>query len=327
MKVFIMAILGLIISAVTTFAADCTQKFSWLPNAETDIAGYKIHYGLTNGGPYPSIVNIAAPTPVDGRILGEVPGLICGNTYYFVCSAYNSTGLESDFSTQVGKLVTAPVVPGTVVTKTFGSATGADYIGAIQDTSINLDTVNNAASQQLNTYTWPVNKVANAIIMKIDFSQLPQDAQMQSASLQLYANGAGGDGVYDISVHKIINKNPILNASTGFTYNGTNGWTANTSCYNNIPMAQADIGAAAAVNSVGLTVGYKNWDVTNMVREWLANPSTNYGLLLNSDAIASADSYRNFASSEAADANQRPKLVLTYTVGVPRPSIFRISIK
>ena len=247
MKVFITAILASFLSAAVAFAADCTQKFSWLPNSETDIAGYKIHYGLTNGGPYPSTVNVVAPTPVNGRILGEVPGLICGNNYYFVCTAYNSAGLESGYSTQVGVLVTAPVAGGAVVTKTFGSAAGADYIGTIQDTYINLDTVNNVASQQLNTYTWPQNKVANAIIMKVDLSQLPQGAQVQSASLQLYANGAGGDGAYDISVHKIINKNPNLSASTGYTYNGTTGWTANTSCYNNIPMAQADISAAENV--------------------------------------------------------------------------------
>ena len=129
-----------------------------------------------------------------------------------------------------------------------------------------------------------------------------------------------------ISAHKIINKNPNLSVSTGYTYNGSTGWTANTSCYNNIPMAQADISAAENVNSVDLLVGSKSWDVTNMVRDWSANPGSNYGLLLNSDTSASADSYRNFASSEAADANQRPKLVVTYTVGDPRPTITRISI-
>ena len=40
----------------------------------------------------------------------------------------------------------------------------------------------------------------------------------ESANLQLYASGAGGDGVYDISVHIIINHNPNLSAATGQTY-------------------------------------------------------------------------------------------------------------
>ena len=50
-----------------------------------------------------------------------------------------------------------------------------------------------------------------------------------------------------------------------------------------------------------------------MVREWVANPTMNFGLLVNSDLSASADSNRIFASSEASDPNQRPKLVVTYT--------------
>ena len=158
----------------------------------TNIAGYKIHYGLTNGGTYPSTVNVVAPVPVNGRILGEVPGLICGSNYYFVCTAYNSAGLESGYSTQVGVLVTAPVAGGAAVTKTFGSAAGADYVGTIQDTYINLDTVNNISSQQLNTYTWPQNKVANAIILKIDLSQLPQGAQVESASFNSAYDDCGG---------------------------------------------------------------------------------------------------------------------------------------
>jgi len=52
-----------------------------------------------------------------------------------------------------------------------------------------------------------------------------------------------------------------------------------------------------------------------MVRDWIANPSTNYGLLLNSDSTASSNSNRFFALSEAPDPNQRPKLVVTYTFG------------
>jgi hypothetical protein len=69
------------------------------------------------------------------------------------------------------------------------------------------------------------------------------------------------------------------------------------------------------VKSINKTYGYKTWDVTNMVRDWIANPNMNFGLLLNSDTSAGSDSNRFFASSEASDPNQRPKLVVTYTVG------------
>jgi len=220
------------------------------------------------------------------------------------------------FSEQVDFIVTESSSGEGVVTKVLGSVTGADYVGAIQDTFININEDNNEANVQLNTYTWPENMVANAIILKFDLSQIPQDAQVQSAVLFLYATAAGGDGAYDISAHRIINHNPNLSTATGYTFDGSNGWTADTSCYNNIPMAQGDINATAVVNSIDMSVGYKNWDITNVILAWQADSGSNYGLLLNSDNVATADSYRNFASSEATDSNQRPKLVVTYTINV-----------
>jgi hypothetical protein len=120
---------------------------------------------------------------------------------------------------------------------------------------------------------------------------------------------AGGDTEYDISVHNIINYNPDLTECTGYTYDGTNNWTSNNQCYNNISLAQADIADIEDVTS-----GYKTWDVANMARAWRNDPNINYGLLVNFDTSASADSYRTFASSEAAEENHKPKLIVTYTI-------------
>lgn len=321
MKIFNLAMLGFFFFTAVSYAAECTEQFSWLPNSEEGLAGYKIYYGLDAGGPYSSVVDIGKPAPVNNRIRGEVSGLICGEHYYFVCRAYNAAGLESDNSTQIDAVIIEPI------TAIFGSVAGGNYDGTIQDTFIKMKEENNIANQQLNTYTWPENMVANAIIMKIDLAQLPKGVQVQSASLYLYASEAGGDSVYDISAHKIINHNPVLSATTGSTYDGTNGWTANTSTNNNnFPLAQSDIGPKAAESSIDASDGYKSWDVTAVVTDWLAEPSLNYGLLLNSDTAASIDSYRFFASSEAADANQRPKLVIKYTVGdMPAPIITNMS--
>ena len=210
------------------------------------------------------------------------------------------------------------------MTAIFGSVPEADYDGTIQDTYINLNDENNILNQQLNTYTWPENKVANAILMKIDLAQLPKGARVQSASLQLYASEAGGDSEYNISVHNIIQHNPDLLKATGFTYDGTNSWTANKSCYSNIPLAQADMSPKEAESSIDASVGYKSWDVTDMVTDWLSHPELNYGLLLNSDTVASSNSHRFFASSEATDANKRPKLVVKYTIEMLAPKIINM---
>ena len=200
-------------------------------------------------------------------------------------------------------------------TATFGDATGADYTGTVSDTYLNINDDNNGSSTTINTYTWPANMVANAGIIKWNLSSIPSSATIQSAKLYLYLVDSGGDSTYTVSVHKIINHDPVIGSCNGNTYDGTHSWTQNTQCYNNIPLAQADISAAEDSQDIGTDVGYKVWDITNMVEDWISNPATNYGVLINSDNQASQDSYRYFASSEYSDSTKRPKLVITYTVG------------
>jgi hypothetical protein len=207
--------------------------------------------------------------------------------------------------------------PGEVVTETWGDVSGSDYPGTVEDTFINLNYDNYADSEILATYTLPANKIANAILIKWDLSALQGNVIVQYAKLQLYLNSMdlnGGDNPYDVGVHRMINYNPDITKANGYTYDGVNGWTPNDCCYNNIPMAQADITAAEDTEQVDKILGYREWDVINMVKHWLSNPSENFGMLINSDPVASSDSYRYFASSENVNVDQRPKLVVTYSL-------------
>ncbi|MBI5063141.1 MAG: DNRLRE domain-containing protein [Desulfatitalea sp.] len=208
------------------------------------------------------------------------------------------------------------------MTMVFGNTPDADYPGTAQDTFININSNVNATAGQLNTYTWPRNMRANAALIKFDLSRLPADAHIQSAVLTLYQTGAGGDAAYDVSAHKVIHRNPDLRAATGYTYDGVNNWTASTACYNGVPLAQADIAPAEDVNTLDASLGYKNWDITGMAQEWVDNAASNYGLMLNSDAVAASNSFRFFASSEASNAAQRPVLEITYTLPVIKTEVF-----
>ena len=81
------------------FADDtCDSRFSWLPYDGSN--SYRIYYGMTEGGPYPNYVDVGNPSPVDGRIYGEVTGLSCGKKYYFVCTSVSAQGEESEYSRQ-----------------------------------------------------------------------------------------------------------------------------------------------------------------------------------------------------------------------------------
>jgi hypothetical protein len=201
--------------------------------------------------------------------------------------------------------------PRTVV---LGDTPAADYTGTVHDTFININQDVNVFSDTLNTYTWPENMPANAVLLKFDLSWLPAGAQIQSATLRLYQIAAGGDVTYDLAAHKLIGVNPELEHATGYTYDGVNEWAGNDICYDSIPLAQSNIASSESVNSLDYSLGYKNWDLTSMVRDWVLEPSTNYGMMLNSDAVASSDSYRYFAATETEDAEKRPELVISFSI-------------
>ncbi|MEA3347845.1 MAG: fibronectin type III domain-containing protein [Pseudomonadota bacterium] len=94
-------ILNILTFATASASANDTADFSWIPNSESDLAGYKIRYGTSQNGPYDLVVDVGNPAPVDGRIKGTVSGLDEGVIYYFIAIAYNESGLESDYSAEV----------------------------------------------------------------------------------------------------------------------------------------------------------------------------------------------------------------------------------
>ena len=80
-------------------AAEAT--FSWLPNQEPGLAGYRIHYGRAPGN-YDTTVDVGSPAPAgDGRIYHTISGLTPGSTYYFAATAYTGDNKESDYSQEV----------------------------------------------------------------------------------------------------------------------------------------------------------------------------------------------------------------------------------
>jgi hypothetical protein len=96
----------LIYSLSPCYALDVT--LAWDANSDTDLAGYKIYYGTTAGGPYkgtgssdgasPIVVPLSSTNLVSPQF--TVHGLPDG-TYYFVATAYNTEGYESGYSNQV----------------------------------------------------------------------------------------------------------------------------------------------------------------------------------------------------------------------------------
>lgn len=242
---------------------------------------------------------------------------VANGSYTLTAKAYDNAGnvgQSANIAVTVSNTSTSTTsAPGTY-TAVFGNASGSNYPNTVQDTFLNLNTDVNAASTTLNTYTWPANTPSNTVLMQWDLSALPAGAQIQSATLSLYMTAGGGDALYAVPVSEVINKTPVIAKSNGYTYDGVNAWDPSSIPYNGIPLAESDIAPAVDTPQIDTTLGYKSWNVTGIVQDWVANPANNRGLLLNSSSSATSDSYRTFASSEATDSTQRPKLVVTYTL-------------
>ena len=67
---------------------------AWDQNPENDLEGYRLYYGASSRN-YTNVVNVGNFTT------NEVTGLVEGTTYFFAVTAYNTNGLESDFSDEV----------------------------------------------------------------------------------------------------------------------------------------------------------------------------------------------------------------------------------
>jgi len=83
---------------------------TWTPPTEntdgtelTDLAGYRLYWGTSSGAYTDGSVSIDSP----GVTIYVVDNLPAG-TYYFVATAVNSAGIESDYSNEATKTVLPP---------------------------------------------------------------------------------------------------------------------------------------------------------------------------------------------------------------------------
>jgi hypothetical protein len=76
-------------------------RLAWNANTESDLAGYRIYYGVSSRE-YTNRVEVGNVTTT------TVSNLPSGATYYFAATAYNTAGLESDFSNEASAQIVQP---------------------------------------------------------------------------------------------------------------------------------------------------------------------------------------------------------------------------
>jgi uncharacterized repeat protein (TIGR02543 family) len=99
-----------------TLGAHAVQSvtLAWDPNSETNIAGYKLYYGLAPRT-YPNVLDVGNVTT------SSIPNLVEGTTYYFAVTAYNNESVESFFSSEIAHTIPYPKAPISISTRGNGT--------------------------------------------------------------------------------------------------------------------------------------------------------------------------------------------------------------
>ena len=94
-------------AAPASVASVSSVTLAWDPSADPSVIGYKLYYGAASRS-YTNLVQAAATNSA------SVTALVGGKTYYFAATAYDATGLESDYSDEVSYTVPVQNQPPTI---------------------------------------------------------------------------------------------------------------------------------------------------------------------------------------------------------------------
>ncbi|MBI4672531.1 MAG: DNRLRE domain-containing protein [Chloroflexi bacterium] len=151
---------------------------------------------------------------------------------------------------------------------------------------------------------------------------LPTGAQVDDATLELYAYDAGyDDAARDVVAHTASRdwlEGDGWDLSADARNQGVTWSTARPNVAWTNPGGDFDAAELDRVTIPANPNGWYRWNVTSAVASWLNSWTPNYGFLLEPDNGAWL--HHQFRSSEYRDASLRPRLVIHYHVGGPAPT-------
>jgi len=213
--------------------------------------------------------------------------------------------VQGDHHRLVAYPFTAPTPQTLVLSQGEGGYTGTSdtYIEA-------YDTSTNHGTEEQMTLSNGGNRTP---LLRFSLSNVPSGIVVKGAQLSLSTTYRWGSATsMSTALHRLLRpweagQATWLNAVAGQTW-AAPGALGEGQDYDPTPSAQREMSAYPATYS---------YNVSGLVRNWLDGPSSNYGVLLR--GTGGSCNFR-LGSSENAQANTRPKLVIKYTYPTETPT-------
>ena len=157
-----------------------------------------------------------------------------------------------------------------------------------------------------------------SILIDFDLSDLnlPPYTQILAATLQLYQHVHTGSGTLLASTYAMTRPWSEYQATWNQARSGV-PWGAPGA--NSTATDRQAVGTAPVV--VGPGLGWKGFDVTGIVQEWVRNPGAQQGIKLQAAGDPAGDTVAWFYADEyATDPSLRPKLEIVFMIPTPTPT-------
>jgi len=155
----LLALLGFSLFAAVGTANAGSLLASWDANMESDLAGYKVYYGKVSGN-YTHIQDVGNVTSYLAENLDD------GERYYFVITAYDLVGNESDFSDEISAVVALPTLlianTSNGIELTWSPVSGADHYDVYRTDQAYVEGSSAVASVSTTSYTDSNHPVGDA---------------------------------------------------------------------------------------------------------------------------------------------------------------------
>ena len=259
---FVLLLVALFSKPPSASAADV--MLAWDASPDPQVVGYRIYYGVASG-------NYTNSAPVGLVTNATLTGLVVGTKYYFAATAFDSTGIESDFSNETSHTPAGPAnQPPTL--NTLGNLTINEGAGL---QTVNLSGITSGGEVQTLSVTASssnpglipnptVNYTSPNATGTITFTPVALAFGTSTISVQVNDGGASNNIVtrtFTVTVNP-VNQSPTLNTLANMTISeGAGQQTVNLSGISS--------GAANETQTLTVTASSSNPGL-------IPNPTVNY---------------------------------------------------